>query len=95
MSNFTIEEAAKSEGMKLKEECMARAKARREAREAERLAKVAWQDLMFQEYKDLITVEGFSIDDARAEMTSRASKFLDGAQFLFLDLITNSKPSDF
>lgn len=84
----------KSEGKILRDGCQTRAKARKEAKEAEKPAKVTWQDLMLQEYKDIITVEGLSIDAAREEMQIRVSKFLDGAQFLFLELITNSKLSD-
>lgn len=83
-----------SEGKILKNTCMARAKARREAKEAQKPAKVTWQDLMFQEFKDLITVEGLSMDAARDEMMVRTSRFLDVALFHFLELITNSKLSD-
>lgn len=60
----------------------------------EKPTKVFWQDLMFQEFKDLITVEGLSMDAARDEMMVRTSKFLDVALFHFLELITNSKLSD-
>lgn len=63
-------------------------------KEEEKPTKVFWQDLMFQEFKDLITVEGLSMDAARDEMMVRTSRFLDGALFHFLELITNSKPSD-
>ena len=63
--------------------------------EAEKPTKVAWQDLMLQEFKDLITVEGLSMDAARDEMMVRTSRFLDVALFHFLELITNSKLSDF
>lgn len=87
-----------NEGKILKNTCMARAKARKEAKEAkneaEKPTKVAWQDLMFQEFKDLITVEGLSMDAARDEMMVRTSRFLDVALFHFLELITNSKLSD-
>ena len=83
-----------SEGKILKNTCMARAKARREAKEAQKPAKVTWQDLMLQEFKDLITVEGLSMDAARDEMMVRTSRFLDVALFHFLELITNSKLSD-
>ena len=62
--------------------------------EAEKPAEVAWQDLMLQEFKDLITVEGLSMDAARDEMMVRTSRFLDVALFHFLELITNSKLSD-
>lgn len=83
-----------SEGKILKNTCMARAKARKEAKEAQKQAEVTWQDLMFQEFKDLITVEGLSMDAARDEMMVRTSRFLDVALFHFLELITNSKLSD-
>ena len=86
-----------NEGKILKNTCMARAKARKEAKEAkeaQKPTKVAWQDLMFQEFKDLITVEGLSMDAARDEMMVRTSRFLDVALFHFLELILNSKLSD-
>ena len=83
-----------SEGKILKNTCMARAKARKEAKEAQKPTKVAWQDLMLQEFKDLITVEGLSMDAAREEMHFRMSELLDKAQTHFLKLILNSKLSD-
>lgn len=55
---------------------------------------VTWQDLMLQEFKDLITVEGLSMYAAREEMHIRTSRFLDSAIFHFLELILNSKLSD-
>lgn len=55
---------------------------------------VTWQDLMLQEFKDLITVEGLSMYAAREEMNIRTSRFLDSAIFHFLELILNSKLSD-
>lgn len=62
--------------------------------EAEKPTKVAWQDLVFDEYMHLITMEGLSMDAARDEMMVRTSRLLDKAQAHFLELITNSKLSD-
>lgn len=84
----------KSEGKILRDGCQARAKARREAKEAEKPAKVTWQDLVFDEYMHLITLEGLSMDAAREEMHIRVSELLDNAQAHFLKLILNSKLSD-
>lgn len=60
----------------------------------EKPTKVTWQDLMLQEFKNLITVECFSMDAARDEMMKRTSRFLDSALFYFLEQINNSKLSD-
>lgn len=65
-----------------------------EAKEAQKPTKVTWQDLMLQEFKNLITVECFSMDAARDEMMLRTSRFLDSALFYFLEQINNSKLSD-
>lgn len=83
-----------SEGKILKNTCMARAKARKEAKEAQKPAEVTWQDLVFDEYMHLITMEGLSMDAARDEMMVRTSRLLDKAQAHFLKLILNSKLSD-
>ena len=56
--------------------------------------KVTWQDLVFDEYMHLITMEGLSMDAARDEMMVRTSRLLDKAQAHFLKLILNSKLSD-
>ena len=69
-------------------------KSKKEGPKEEKPTKVAWQDLMLQEFKDLITIEGLSMDAARDEMMARTSRFLDVALFHFLELITNSKFSD-
>lgn len=55
---------------------------------------VTWQDLVFDEYMHLITMEGLSMDAAREEMHIRMSELLDNAQAHFLKLILNSKLSD-
>ena len=55
--------------------------------------KVTWQDLVFDEYMHLITMEGLSMDAARDEMMVRTSRLLDKAQAHFLKLILNSKLS--
>ena len=60
----------------------------------EKPTKVTWQDLVFDEYMHLITMEGLSMDAARDEMMVRTSRLLDKAQAHFLKLILNSKPSD-
>lgn len=62
--------------------------------EAEKPAEVTWQDLVFDEYMHLITMEGLSMDAARDEMMVRTSRLLDKAQAHFLKLILNSKLSD-
>lgn len=63
-------------------------------KEEEKPTKVTWQDLVFDEYMHLITMEGLSMDAAREEMHIRMSDLLDKAQAHFLKLILNSKLSD-